>query len=160
MKNPIKYIMRMLALRKNRSKKEQKMMPLNRIKTAAVFIDVEQKGADTAEIWVREFFGSIGVKLIILKSKAEELNYAGFLDKKYRQIDFHNRKEDLFISLSSNPENFAAEYEARCSQATFKVGCCKYKDDIFDLTVNNPPDKQHDQRSIFKAITTYLMKIE
>ena len=160
MKNPIKYIMRRLALRKNRSKREQKIIPLSRIRRVAVFIDVEQKGANTAEIWVREFFSSIGVKLFILKPKAEELNYAGFLHKKYRQIDLHNRKEELFISLSSNPENFAAEYEARCSQAVFKVGCCNYTNDIFDMIVNNPPDKQHDQKSVFKAMTTYLMKIK
>ena len=160
MNNPIKYIMRKLALIRNQSKKEQKIVPLSRIRSAAVFIDIEQKGADSSELWVRDYFSIRGIKLIILKPKAEELNYAGYLHKKHRNIDFHNRKEDLFISLSSNPKNFAVEYEARCSRAMFKIGCCNYKDKLFDMIVNAPPEKQHDQSSVFKAITTYLKKIE
>ena len=66
---------------------------------------------------------------------------------------------DLFISLIKDPE-FAIEYMARTSTAKFKIGRKQMEGNLFDLVINDPEDKQISQMESFKAIQSYLTKIQ
>lgn len=135
-------------------------MPLGAVKSAAVFIDRTAPGADTAETAVREFFSGRGITVTVLAPDSGQLNCAGFMKRPFRQPGGQERSEDLFISLSCRPDDFASEFEARCSPARFKAGCVGLGGDVFDLTVSLPDGVSMDQAGVFGAIKDYLLKIE
>ncbi len=159
MTNPLKYAVRRFALRKFRSEVSQSIIPLDSVKCAAVFVDGGLPGADAAETAVRSFFGSRGIAVLLLRPDGKQLNYAGYMRRKFR-LPEGGRHEDLFVSLSDNPENFAAEFEARCSPARFKAGRIQLSGGIFDMIVSPPGDERADQAAVFGAISEYLLKIK
>ena len=132
MTSPLKYLLRRFALKKNRSVAEHGIMPLAALHSAVVFIDRTAPEADAAEAAAREFFGGRGIALTVL----------------------------LFISLSCRDDDFASEFEARCSPAKFKIGCFPLEGGIYDMTVTPPDGARLDQLALFGAITEYLLKIK
>lgn len=160
MTNPLKYLVRRLALRKNRSEVPQGIVPLGALNSAAVFIDRQSAGASEAEQAVRKFFGERNIELTLLSPDAAQLNYAGYMRRRFRLPEGRPRAEELFVSLSCRPDDFASEFEARCSPAKFKVGCLPLRGGVYDLTVSPPEGMQADQPAVFRAITEYLLKIK
>ena len=160
MTNLLKYLVRRMALAKNGSKVSQRMLPLESVKSAAVFIDSGLPGADAAESAVRKFFSARNIGLLLLRPDSAQLNYAGFMRRRFRIPAGTGRGEDLFISLSDDSGNFASEFEARCSPAKFKIGCFPLEGGIYDMTVTPPDGARLDQLALFGAITEYLLKIK
>lgn len=159
MTNPLKYLVRRFALRKFRSAVPQSIIPLDSVKCAAVFVDRGLPGADAAGTAARNFFESRGIAVLLLRPDERQLNFAGFMRRKFRIPD-GGRHEDLFISLSDDPENFASEFEARCSPARFKAGRIRLTGGVFDMIVSPPGDERADQAAVFGAISEYLLKIK
>lgn len=135
-------------------------MPLSEVKSAAVFINAgEPQAAEAAEA-VRKFFGAARIPVMILSPKQEELNFALYMKPEFRCPEGKAREEDLFISLASDRECFAAEFESACSPARFKVGRLDYKRMVpFDLTVYPEKDGESGQAAIFEVMKEYLLKI-
>lgn len=158
--NPLKYLLRLFALERHGSGERQCIIPLEEVRAAAVFIDAAQPGADAAEVSVRDFFDSRNVELTVLKPSGPQLNYAGYMKRKFRMPGGSARHEDLFISLSDNPGDFAAEFESRCSPARFKVGRVQLSGEIFDMVVSPRGDERAGQDAVFGAISEYLLKIK
>lgn len=159
--NPLKYVLRHFALKKSASRVPQGIVPISGIRSAAVFVDRELPGAEAAEAAAREFFSAHGIEIMVLSPERQQLNYAGFMRRKFRMPAGAQRTEDLFVCLSDNPMNFAAEFESRCSPAGFKVGRRQIPGEIFDLVVCPPSGgKEVDQRAAFDEIAGFLLKIK
>ncbi len=159
MENPIKYLVRRFSLRKHASYGEHRLIPLDKLHSAAVYI------AKTAEYEavckaVNGFFTERGIPVLILSPTAEDLNYAGYMKQQARMPEGRERDEELFISLSVSAEDFASEYEARCSPARFKIGCRQLKGDVFDMTVSPPEGNNITLTELFNSIITYLSTIK
>ena len=156
MKNPLAAFCRRRRLRRDRSMAPTGLLPLSRIGSATVFVDSLGE-EDTAPVCalVRDYFERLGIPVGILCPQKGELNLLGIIRKRLREP----RQEDLFISLADSPECFAAQYEAACSPAHFKVGRCPLPDGVFDLVVGTPEGGDASQAAAFSAIMEYLDKI-
>lgn len=155
---PIKYLSRVLALRKWRSNIPHGITPLSKIKSVVVLIDANADDAVAVSRSIKQFFDYKSIPVFVLSAQKEHLNYAGYIRKKYRLID-GVRQEDLFISLVTSEEDFAMRFEALCSPACFKVGCCPLSEDVFDMLVGPAPGFNSTQSSRFSAIKEYLSKV-
>ena len=161
MKNPIVRFFRWYALRQGRSTAPTSLLPLKKVQSATVFVDAVAMGEDPAPVCraVQQFFDYQGLPVTIVCPVKEDLNWWGYLKAKARGGRRDARREDLFISLAVDPEHFAAEYEARCSTARFKVGCCTLPGGVFDLVVAPPEGVGASQTAAFAAVKDYLNKI-
>lgn len=155
---PIKYISRVLALRKWKSSNSRAIVPLSKVKSAVVLVDSSAEDASSVSRSVKQFFDYKSIPVELLCPVKEQLNYAGYLRKKFRLFN-GTRQEDLYISLVTDPEDFAARFEALCSPASFKVGCCQFEGESFDMLVSSPEGVEASQSARFSAIKEYLSKI-
>ena len=161
MKNPFVTIIRRMALQQGRSTVPTKLMPLTKVHSAVVYVNAMAQDEEAGRIChsVQQFFDYQGIPVQILRATKETVNWRGFLRKRVRGTH-ESRKEDLFISLAASPEDFASEYEARCSPARFKVGCCQLPGNVFDLVVAVPENGESSPLAVFAAIKDYLNKIQ
>ena len=161
MKNPIVTFFRWNALRQGRSTAPTSLLPLKKVRSATVFVDAVAMGEDPAPVCraVQQFFDYQAIPVTILCPQKEDLNGWGYLKPRARGGRRDARKEDLFISLAVCPDHFAAEYEARCSTARFKVGCCPLPGGVYDLVVTPPEGAGASQTAAFAAVKDYLNKI-
>ncbi len=161
MKNPIVAFFRWIAVRRGRSTVPTSLIPLTKVRDALVFVDGTDPDEDTDRICctVRQFFDYHNIPVQILCPGKRDINLWGYVRKRVRGTS-EFRQEDLFISLAGSPDNFAAEYEARCSTARFKVGRYQLRGSVFDLVVAVPGDGESSQSSAFSAIKDFLDKIQ
>ena len=161
MKNPFLTVCRWFAVRRNRSSVPTTLLPLREVRSATVFVDTTVEGEDPARISraVRQFFDYHGIPVQVLCPQKGDLNLLGILKERVRGTRENPRQEDLFISLAGSPENYAAEYEARCSTARFKVGRFQLQGGVYDLVVATPETSEAGQAAAFAAIKDYLNKI-
>lgn len=155
MKNPFLSFCRRMALNRNRSRVPTSLLPMTQVRGAAVFVD-----ADDAALCgeIRRFFDDKGIPVRILCPQKRDVNWMGYMKSRVRTAG-GPREEDFFISLAASPENFAAEYEARCSTARFKAGRFRLPGDVFDLIVELPAETADDPAAVFAAMKDYLNKI-
>ncbi len=160
MKNPLLAICRQLALSRNRSTLPTGLLPLSQVHGAVVYVDALAADEDPVNVCraIRQFFDHQGIPVLILCPEKSDFNLLGYLRKRSRGSR-ESLQEELFISLAGSPECFAAEYEARCSTARFKVGRFKLTGDVFDLVVDTPESGEATQEAVFAAIKDYLGKI-
>ena len=161
MKNPILTVCRWFVLRRNRSTVPTTLLPLREVRSATVFVDTTVEGEDPARISraIRQFFDYHGIPVQVICPQKRDLNLLGCLKARVRGSKENPRREDLFISLAGSAANFAAEYEARCSTARFKVGRFPLPGGVFDLVVATPESSEAGQAAAFAAIKDYLNKI-
>lgn len=162
MKNPILTLYRRVVLQRDRSQVPTTLMPLSTIKRATVYVDGQAEGEDPQLVRraVQQYFDYHGIPVTILCPQEQDINLFGRLKNRARGIRGDSRREDLFVSLAGSPENFAAEYEACCSTARFKVGRCNLPDGVFDLVVADPEEGESNQIAAFAAIKDFLDKIQ
>ena len=161
MKNPFLILIRRAALRRGQSKVPTALLPLKKVQHVTVFVDTTG-GEDTTPVLqaVRQFFEDQGIPVLVFCPEKRDINAIGRMKNRLRGTHRHPRGEDLFISLAASPENFAAEYEARCSTAHCKVGRFQYPDKVFDLVVTAPDGSEPSQSAAFSAIKDILIKIQ
>ena len=159
MKKPLRAFFRSRLLRRDRSTVPTGLLPLSRTGSAAVFVDGTGE-EDTTEVCalIWDSFNRLGIPVCILCPRPGDLNWLGIQRKRVRAAQAP-RQEDLFISLAASPECFAAQYEACCSKARFKVGRCALPGGEYDLVVAPPEGGEATQAKAFVAIMDYLEKI-
>ena len=160
MKTPfLLNLYRQMVLRQVRSTTPTSLMPLSKVKSAAVFVDA-QAGEDPQPVCraVQQYFDYQGIPVRILCPQKGDLTINGRMKKRARGTR-ESRKEDLFISLAGSPENFAAAFEACSSTARFKVGRFELPGAVFDLVVADPQDGEASPAAAFAAIKDFLDKI-
>ncbi len=155
--NPVTYLLRLIALKRNCSHAPHGLRPLSRISSATVLVDpLSEDAAGTASA-VRQYFDYHSIPVHILCPGREDLDLIGTIKKKVRGPRTGEGSGELFISLVDRPESFFAEYEARCSRACFKVGRRQLSGEVFDLVVLSPERvRDVSQTAVFAEIKNYL----
>lgn len=159
MVNPLKYLVRVRALRKYGSRGAHGICPVGGLKGVAVFVDASDSGAESVCAEVRQYFSGLGMQVLVLCPGRGDLNFAGFMRRGARMPGAVPRNEELFITLADDPACFASEFEARCSPARFKIGRSQLEGDVFDIVVSSPDGIATSQLEAFSAIREYLSKI-
>ncbi len=157
MKNPLTYLLRLIALKRNCSSAPHGLCPLSRINSATVVVDPLSEDASGTASAVKQYFDYHGIPVHILCPGRGDLDLAGTVRKKVRGPRAEEGSGELFISLVDRPQSFFAEYEARCSRACFKVGRRQLKGEVFDLVVLAPEGvSEVSQTAVFAEIKNYL----
>lgn len=155
MPGPIAKLIRRRLLRKRASTEPTSILPIDRISSATVYVGPSDEDKNELYWSIKDYFGLKGIPVVILDYSPRQLNYLGYA-KGARKCE---RTEDLFISLSSSPDDFAAEYDARVSRARFKVGAMQLPGDVFDLVVSVPEGVEANKYAVFEAVQEYFSKI-
>ena len=173
----VKNIFRKRSLKKHASTVPTGILPLSQIKSYVAIIDVEDTSYDRCKSAIMNYFRSMDIRGAVFfqdfrKIGSEDrlitsiqttitkkdLDWVG-RPSKYKLNVLGEQAPDLFISLIKDPE-FAIEYMARTSTAKFKIGRKQMEGNLFDLVINDPEDKPISQMESFKAIQSYLTKIQ
>lgn len=154
-------------------------VPLDKISTVNVVIDVEEPGFDLLKedilAWGRQNglkvniyffdFRKLGKDELLLTSIQttiikKELDWIGTPDLN-KTGALLNEQSDVFISMVDNG-NFPIEFLSKCAKARFKIGRCGFEGHAYDMVmVGNPTeDLRSDSRQIFSAITEFMTKIK
>lgn len=179
MLDSIKDFFRKRALKKFTSTEPTSILPLSKIKTANIVIDVEEPGFDVLKEDILAWGRANGIEVSIYffdfrkLSKDEllltsisttiiqaELNWYDMpSESKMRMLT--NETSDLFISMISN-SNFPIEFVSKCARARFKIGRYPFEGHAYDMTMagSEVAELRSDSREIFAAITDFLKKIQ
>ena len=159
------------SLRKGASEVPTGLLSLGKVRSAVVFIDVEDTTFDQCKNAVLSFFRDRGIKADIFffdfrkLSKEERLITSITTTVLRKDLNWYGRpsrekvalmlsgEPDLFISLVAQP-SFALEYMAASSRARFKVG--RYDAPVFDLVFRAQNLTEHDA---FLEIVKILDKV-
>ncbi|MBO4341219.1 MAG: hypothetical protein J5835_07315 [Bacteroidales bacterium] len=158
------------SLRKNASNVPTGLLPLEKVKQAVVFLDVEDTSFDSCKNAILSTFKAKGIKADIFfldlrrLSKDErlitsitttvlrkDLNWYGRPSREKVQLMLSGQP-DLFISLIPAP-TYAIEFMASCSRARFKVG--RWNSPVFDLVF----DAGINETDAFAEIVKLMEKI-
>lgn len=178
MLEPIKYLLRRHALKKNASKVDTSLLKLSAVSSAVVFIDVEDTSWEEAKNMLFSYFRNRGIRTelfffdfrkldegerlitsitnTILK---KDIGWWGRPSKEKLALMLPEEAPDLFISLLGN-KDFPIEYLAKCSEAKFKVGRVQLPGNTFDLVLSNPEGKMVSEAEALKAMISLLEKIQ
>lgn len=151
----VKHIARKMALRRNRSTVSTGLVPLEKVKRAVILMNEAEIGGVPTEEEIKTFFRNRDIAVTIFRPSSKEIGWIGRIKKSIRT----EKDEDLFISLYGQ-SSFESDYEALCSRAAFKVGRYFLKGEVFDLLLNDPPQRSLTQIEAFRAITDILIKIK
>ena len=144
----LKEIVQRRSLRKGASEVPTGLLSLGKVRSAVVFIDVEDTTFDQCKHSVLSFFRDRGIKADIFffdfrkLSREERLITSITTTVLRKDLNWYGRpsrekvalmlsgEPDLFLSLIAQP-SFALDYMAASSRARFKVG--RYDTPVFDL---------------------------
>lgn len=171
-------IFRKRKIRKFASDVPTGILPLEKISTVNVVIDVEEPGfdqlRDSIMAWGRQNglkvniyffdFRKLGKDELLLTSVhttilKKELDWLGTPDfSKTGPLIYE--PSDVFISMIDN-DSFPIEFLSKCSKARFKIGRCGFKGHAYDMVMvcGKPEDCGSDSQEIFAAITEFMTKI-
>ena len=162
------------SLRKGASTVPTSLLPLRAVRSATVFIDVEDTSFDQCKNAILTFFRDRHIKADIFffdlrkLSRDERLITSITTTILRKDLTWYGRpsmekvelmlagQPDLFLSLVDRP-SFALEYMASCSRARFKVG--RYDAPVFDLVFRDTPDKPLSEADAFTEIIKILDKV-
>jgi len=176
MLDSVKELFRNQSLRKYASTEPTGITPLEKLRSAVTFIDVEDTSFDACKNAILAFYrennikGEIffydfrklgeGERLItsitttVLK---KDLNWFG--KPKKEKVDLMLQgKPDLFISLIAK-DDYPIEFMAKCSKARFKIGRIQLPGNTFDMVVQDSHNKTYSEYEVFKEIVSLIKKI-
>ncbi|MBR5255471.1 MAG: hypothetical protein IKV62_01680 [Bacteroidales bacterium] len=176
MLEPVKDLLRRQSLKKNASPEPTGFVPLDKIRSAVAFINVEDTSFNECKNILMLFFrehnikGDIfffdfrklteGERLItsitttILK---KDLNWFGKPSKEKVNLMLGG-EPDLFISLLPTTD-YPLEFMATCSRAHFKIGRVQLPGNIFDLVIKDPEDRKLSEAEFCKEMIKFMDKI-
>lgn len=157
---PVTRIARKIAVKKHSSTVPTRIIPMSEVKVVTILIDAMDPDLESTKKDIRKFFEPYGTQIQLLTPMKWDINFFGWFKDKFRNPGGIERNEDLFISLVSDPDYFAAEYELRCSTAKFKVSRFYLKGDVADISIYNPSSAIPRLPEAFEVIKDYLLKIE
>lgn len=162
------------SLRKGASKVPTELIPLRKVRSAVVFIDVEDSAFSYCKDAVNYFFRDRRIKADVFffdfrrLSKDERLITSITTTVLRKDLNWYGKpgkdkvdlmlsgQPDMFISLLSQP-SYALEYMASCSCARFKVG--RFDSPVFNLVFKDTPDKPLTEYEAFLEILKILDKV-
>lgn len=157
MKNPIVLLLRHIALRRNESMAPHSLRPLSAIRQATVLVAPLHDDSDAVKSSVRQYFSYNNIPVRILSPEKGDLDLAGTIKRRKRGDHLPANSGELLVCLAGSDDGFWPEYEARCSNACFKIGRRQLKGGVFDLVVLPPESgSSPSQSAVFAEIKNYL----
>ncbi len=171
-------IFRRRKLKKFCSDVQTGLIPLDKISTVNVIIDVEEPDFDLLKedilSWSRQMgfktniyffdFRKLGKDELLLTSIQttiikKDLDWLGTPDMT-KTGALVNEPSDLFISMIDNGD-FPIEFLCKCAKARFKIGRSGFAGHSYDMVMAGNPteDLKSESRQIFAAMTEFLNKI-
>ncbi len=169
-------IFRKRKLRKFISGVPTGFLPLDKISTVNVLIDVEEPGFDNLRDDILAWGRHHGLKVCIYffdfrKLGKEELLLTSIQTTIIRKDlswiktpdiakvgPLINEDSDLLISMIDNGD-FPVEFLSKCSKARFKIGRCGFKGHPYDMVISGNAAEEMDSRTFFAAIKELLNKV-
>lgn len=175
----IKNFFRRRKIRKNASPVTTGFLPVGKISTANVVIDVQENGFDELKETVLAWGRKKGIKANVYffdfrKLKKGEQLLTGidktFLRKELSWIGTPSlekaapllqEESDLFVSMIDNGD-FPIDFLSKCTKARFKIGRYAYEGDAFDMIFHGGAREElrGDVCKIFSGVTDFLEKIQ
>ncbi len=175
----LKNFVRRRRLRKYGSDVPTGLVPLEKISSVNVIIDVEEPGFDLLKedilAWGRRTglkvniyffdFRKLGKDELLLTSIQttiirKELDWIGMPD--FEKIGpLVNEPSDLFISMVDNG-SFPIEFVSKCTKACFKIGRYGFAGDAYNMVFvdgRQSGDLRSKSREIFATMTEFLNKV-
>lgn len=157
MKNPLVLLLRHIALGRNKSIVPHSLQPLSAIRQATVLIAPLHEDSNAVKSAVKQYFSYNSIPVKILSPSDKDLDLAGTIKKKSRGARLPEGSGELLICLAGPDDGFWPEYEARCSNACFKIGREKLKGGGFDLVIlPSENGSTPSQSAVFSEIKNYL----
>ena len=172
----IKDMFRRQSLKNNASQEPTGFVPLEKIRSAVAFIDVEDTSFNECKNALMIFFREHGIKgdifffdfrkltegerlITSIKTTVlkKDLNWFGKPSREKMALMLDG-EPDLFISLLTTTE-FPLEFMAKCSRAHFKIGRVQRPGDTFDLVIKDPEDRKLNEAEVFKELVKFMDKI-
>ncbi len=172
----IKNILRNRILRKRASTVPTSILPLSKVKSVAVFLNVEDSSYDTCKNDILGYFRSknIKVEIFFLELRKigsgerlitsitntilqKDINWLGIpSNEKLSWLD--NLDPDMLLMLIPSSD-FTVEFIAKYSKAKFKVGRRALPDSIFDLVIADTETTELPADKTFTNVKNILEKI-
>ena len=170
----IKEWLQQRSLRRHRSGVPTGIMPLDKVRTAVILIDVEDPSFDECKLAIQNFYRDTGIKgdiffLDLRKLIESERLITSITNTVLRKdIDFLGRpskqvtdqlnsfEADMFISLVDR-DDFTLEYLCACCNAKFKIGRRELRGSIFDIVFR--AEDGASQLDVFNSMKPWLQKI-
>ena len=171
----LKELLQRRSLRRDASPEPTGLLPLEKLRSAVAFIDVEDPSFDAAKNALLSFFRERGIKADIFffdfrrLGKDERLITSINTTVLRRDLNWFGKpsqekvnlllsgEPDLFLSLLPS-SSYPLEYMAGASKARFKVGRQQLPGNVFDLVALDPPGQIVSQAAacpvIFKLLET------
>ena len=175
----IKNFFRRRKIRKNASPVKTGFLPIGKIATVNVIVDVQETGFDELKEAVLAWGKKKGIKTCVYffdfrkLKKGEQLLTS--IDKTFLRKELSwigtpsleksapllNEESDLLISLIDNAD-FPIDFISRCAKARFKIGRYAYEGDAFDMIFHGGAREElrGDVCRIFEGMTEFLEKIQ
>lgn len=175
----IKEFFRGRRLSKTASDIPTGFLPLEKISSANVVIDVEEPGFDTLKedilAWGRQNGIKVNIYFLDLRKLGKEellltsiqttilrkeLDWLGIPDMS-KMAGLTGETSDLFISMVEK-KCFTVDFLCKCAKARFKIGRTESAGHAYDLIISGAQteDLRSDSRRIFKTMTEFLTKIK
>ena len=138
-----KKMIRLMCLRRHRSRIPTGFVPLSEVRTAVVFFDESDPHCEPLKLHIKDYFGK----------KEIEVRMISAFDRDIRT------SSDLFIALNGRP-GIDERYAACSSGARFKVGRHPIKGNVYDLVLTDTGEEPSDVADAFAAIENMLEKIQ
>ena len=171
-----KDLVRNQSMKKYASMEPTGILPLEKIRSAVAFIDVEDTSYDVCKVEIMNFFRSFGIKVDIFfidfrkLTDGERLITSITTTVLKKDLNWYGRpsKEKIDLMLEGNPDlflsmfprnEFAVEFMAKCSKARFKIGRFQLPANTFDLVIKDPAGRAYSEAEAFREIAAFLRKI-
>ena len=172
----LKNLLRKSSLKKYASATPTGILPLEKIRSAVVLLDVEDTSFDTCKNDIMVFFRERGIMVDIyfvdFRKLTEgerlitsitgtvlkkDLNWFGRPSKE-KIAQLIEPEPDMLISLFQKSD-FPIEFMVKVSRARFKIGREQLPGDPFDLVIKDPAGKQYSEAELFREIVKFFSKI-
>ena len=171
-----KDLVRNQGMKKYASTEPTGILPLDKIRSAVAFIDVEDTSFNECKNILMLFFREHNIKGDIFffdfreLTKRERLITTITTTILKKDLNWYGRpsKEKIDLMLEGNPDLFlsmfprneyAVEFMAKCSKARFKIGRFQLPDNTFDLVIKDPAGRAYSEAEAFREIAAFLRKI-
>lgn len=132
--------------------------PLSRIRTAAVFLDFEERDWEDSKALAEDFFKKHGIEVHFYYNDFSSTNWYGGLKSSEHNPD-GICEEDLFISLLDSTD-FFIHFSAASSRAITKIGRVQLPKNVFDIVVNGSDEQESGQIDSLRTIFDILSLIK
>jgi len=140
--NLFRKLKRLFCIGRHRSTVPTGFLPLSEIRSAVIYMDLDESGGEPLKLRLKDFFGKQGIDLRLLSPHDKDIRTSS----------------DLFIALNARP-CIDERYAATSSTARFKIGRHQLRKGVYDFIVTDQEDAHAPVSSVFDVIVNLITSI-